>query len=74
MNSRQKSTNFSMPVDGKSLRGSEEVGDVETKGGLIPYLMVILFLLILVAGVNAGEVSAVWEKAITICLSCMGVG
>jgi len=39
-----------------------------------PFLLVILFSLLIVAGINAGEVPAMLEKAIRICLSCIGIG
>jgi len=37
-------------------------------------LLLFFFLLLMLAGISEGEVSAVWEKAINICLSCIGVG
>lgn len=37
-------------------------------------LLLLLFTFLLVAGINAGEVQAVWKKAIKVCLSCMGLG
>jgi len=39
-----------------------------------PFLLTIFFTLLLIAGINSGEVSAVLEKAIRICLSCIGIG
>jgi hypothetical protein len=39
-----------------------------------PFLLVVIFSLLIVAGINAGEVSAVLEKAVNICLSCIGIG
>jgi len=41
------------------------------KGG---FFLLLLFLLFFVIGINAGEVSVVWEKAVNICLSCIGIG
>jgi len=38
------------------------------------FLLLLLFLIFLVIGINAGEVAAVWEKAVNICLSCIGIG
>lgn len=38
------------------------------------FALMILFLILLIAGINAGEVAVVWEKAVSICLSCMGIG
>ncbi len=61
-------------MSGKFLPCSEEMKNMETKGSLVSYALVLLFLVLLVAGINAGEASVVWEKAITICLSCIGVG
>jgi hypothetical protein len=39
-----------------------------------PFLLLVIFSLLLVAGINAGEVSAMLEKAVKICLSCIGIG
>ena len=38
------------------------------------YFLLILFLILLVLGINAGEVEEVLEKGITLCLSCIGIG
>jgi hypothetical protein len=40
----------------------------------LPFLLMILSALLIVLGINLGEVSAVVDKAIKICLSCMGIG
>ena len=40
----------------------------------LPFILVILFLVLLVIGINLGDVSWVFEKAIRVCLSCMGIG
>ena len=40
----------------------------------LPFLLMILFALLIVLGINLDEVSAVIDKAIKICLSCMGIG
>jgi hypothetical protein len=39
-----------------------------------PFLLLFLFLVLLLVGINVGEVSAVWEKAVRVCLSCIGIG
>ncbi|MFO8031165.1 MAG: CD1871A family CXXC motif-containing protein [Desulfohalobiaceae bacterium] len=39
----------------------------------ISYALLLLFLMLLVLGINTGEVEAVLEKGISICLSCMGI-
>lgn len=39
----------------------------------ITYILLLLFLILLVIGINTGEVEAVLEKGISICLSCMGI-
>ena len=45
-----------------------------TKSRKTPFLLLLLFLVLLLVGINVGEVSAVWEKAVRICLSCIGIG
>jgi hypothetical protein len=37
-------------------------------------LLFAIFLLIMVAGLGLGEYTYVLEKAISICLSCIGIG
>jgi hypothetical protein len=46
----------------------------QDKKRINPFLLVVIFSLLLVAGINAGEVPAVLEKAVKICLSCIGIG
>jgi len=41
---------------------------------ILPFLLMILFVLLLVLGINLGEVLTVLEKATRICLSCIGIG
>jgi len=40
----------------------------------LPIILFILFVVIMIAGLSLGEYSSVLEKAITICLSCIGIG
>jgi uncharacterized membrane protein YsdA (DUF1294 family) len=39
-----------------------------------PFLLLLFFLILSIIGININEVSAVWEKAVGICFSCMGIG
>jgi hypothetical protein len=36
--------------------------------------MLLFFAVLLLIGINMNEVSSVWEKAVKICLSCIGIG
>jgi hypothetical protein len=36
--------------------------------------MLLIFTILLIIGINMGEVSSVWEKAVKVCLSCIGIG
>ena len=47
------------------------MGSHTRKGG---FLLLLLFLVFLVAGIAAGEANVVWEKAVSICLACIGIG
>ncbi len=38
------------------------------------FILLLLFVIFFVIGINTGEVAAVWEKAVNICLSCIGIG
>jgi len=38
------------------------------------FLLLSFFLILLLIGINTGEVAVVWEKAVNICLSCIGIG
>jgi hypothetical protein len=44
------------------------------KSRKIPFLLLLLFLILFVLGVNLGEVASVWDKAVRVCLSCIGIG
>lgn len=49
-------------------------GDMKPwRSGAGSFLLLFFFLILLVIGINTGEVASVWEKAVTICLSCMGI-
>jgi hypothetical protein len=47
---------------------------MEKTGYKISYFLLVLFLILMVMGINLGEVEAVLEKGISICLSCIGIG
>jgi hypothetical protein len=36
--------------------------------------MLLFFAVLLLIGINMNELSSVWEKAVKICLSCIGIG
>ncbi|MFA6810408.1 MAG: CD1871A family CXXC motif-containing protein [Desulfoplanes sp.] len=38
------------------------------------YILLAFFLLCFILGINLGEVDAVLEKGVAICLSCIGIG
>ena len=40
----------------------------------LPLFLFVLFVVIMIAGLRLGEYAYVLEKAITICLSCIGIG
>lgn len=46
----------------------------DTKSRKTPFLLLLFFLFLFLVGINVGEVSAVWEKAVRVCLSCIGIG
>ena len=46
----------------------------DTKSRKTPFLLLFFFLFLFLVGINMGEVSAVWEKAVRVCLSCIGIG
>ncbi len=41
---------------------------------VISYLIVFFFLVLFVLGINLGDVNGVFEKGVTLCLSCIGIG
>ncbi len=41
---------------------------------LISWILLFLFLILFVVGINLGEVDGVFEKGVAICLSCIGIG
>lgn len=40
----------------------------------LPIILFALFVVIMVVGLSLGEYAYVLEKAISICLSCIGIG
>jgi len=44
------------------------------KRRLSPFVIMIVFLLLTIIGINLGEVPVVLAKAIRLCLSCIGIG
>ena len=40
----------------------------------LPLILLALFTLFIVAGILMGEYSVVLEKAVTVCLGCIGIG
>ncbi|MDY5541593.1 MAG: CD1871A family CXXC motif-containing protein [Lachnospiraceae bacterium] len=46
----------------------------EQKIGRIRGMIVIAAVCFLFAGIFRGEAEVVWEKAVTICLECIGIG
>ena len=40
----------------------------------LPIFLLALFLVIMVIGLSLGEYGYVLEKAVSICLSCIGIG
>lgn len=40
----------------------------------LPIVLFVLFVVIMVAGLSLGEYVYVLEKAVSICLSCIGIG
>ena len=40
----------------------------------LPFILFILFVVIMIAGLSLGEYAYVLEKAVSICLSCIGIG
>lgn len=40
----------------------------------LPIFLFVLFVVLMVVGLGLGEYSYVLEKAISICLSCIGIG
>jgi len=40
----------------------------------LPWVLLMVFLTIMVAGLFLGEYKTVLEKAVTVCLDCIGIG
>jgi len=40
----------------------------------LPLFLFALFVVIMIAGLSLGEYAYVLEKAVSICLSCIGIG
>jgi len=40
----------------------------------LPLILFVLSIALMVIGIKMGEYEAVLEKAVTVCLSCIGIG
>lgn len=40
----------------------------------LPWVLLAVFLVLMVAGLLLGEYKMVLEKAVTVCLDCIGIG
>ena len=40
----------------------------------LPFILLALFAICIAAGILMGEYSVVLEKAVTVCLGCIGIG
>jgi hypothetical protein len=40
----------------------------------LPWVLLAVFLVLMVAGLVLGEYKIVLEKAVTVCLDCIGIG
>lgn len=41
---------------------------------VVPFVVILLFLIMGIFGIMTGEVSRVLEQAVQVCLSCIGIG
>ncbi len=41
---------------------------------VLPLVLFLAAVALFVAGINLGEAATVFEKAVTVCLSCIGIG
>lgn len=55
-------------------QNNDEVMKKKSPLRIAPFLLLSLFLLLLVVGINVGEPERVLEQAKTICLACIGIG
>lgn len=40
----------------------------------IPYILLVIFILFVIAGVSLGEITKVLETAVNLCYGCIGIG
>jgi len=40
----------------------------------IPYILLIIFIIFVIAGVSLGEITKVLETAVNLCYGCIGIG
>jgi hypothetical protein len=41
---------------------------------VVPFIVILFFLVMGIAGIMTGEVSRVLQQAVQVCLSCIGIG
>lgn len=44
------------------------------KNKIIPYILIIVSIVLIILGVNKGELSPILNKSIHICMECIGIG
>ena len=49
-------------------------GSMKQESRKIPFVVLVIFIVLFIIGININEVSAVWEKAVQICFNCIGIG
>jgi len=47
---------------------------MNVKKNNITWVVIFLGLILILLGINLGEVRFFWEKGIKVCLSCIGIG
>ncbi|CAB5091922.1 Uncharacterized protein TDE2370, clustered with polyferredoxin [Olavius algarvensis associated proteobacterium Delta 3] len=62
------------PKQVKSMQQSVNSTPGRSPGRRSPFIVMVVFLLLFIIGINLGEVPVVLAKAIRLCLSCIGIG
>jgi hypothetical protein len=62
------------PAKRQDLKRHRQENKMPTRTRKMPFILLFAFLLLFLFGLNAGEVASVFEKAVTLCLACIGIG
>lgn len=73
-----KTINPPLPAKGRGIANTvfalDKLQGTESMKTKIPYILLVIFILFVIAGISLGEITKVLETAVNLCLGCIGIG